>query len=170
MYITSAEANKLLKKLNEEYRSLTELEGKSKSFVAAVGEDIETVRPVYDFEETQKKLDETAEKIRRLKHAVNVFNTTHKVGSYDMTVDEILVSLPIMSEKLKKLSAMKNVLPKTRGGESYRPSASGIIEYTYANYDIAKAAEAYDRLSDEISDIQLALDALNTSEKFEVDI
>ncbi len=57
MKYTSAEAGKLLKKLNDEQSSILLREENSKEFLAAVGEDLESVRPDYNFKETQNALD-----------------------------------------------------------------------------------------------------------------
>lgn len=56
MKYTSAEAGKLLKKLNDERASLLLREENSKDFLAAVGEDLESVRPDYNFATTQVAL------------------------------------------------------------------------------------------------------------------
>ena len=53
MNYTSAEANKLLKKLNDEYTALLDKETRSREFRAAMGEDVASVRPVYDYAETR---------------------------------------------------------------------------------------------------------------------
>ena len=52
MKYTSAQANKLLKKLNDEYSALLHKEQRSRDFRAAMGEDIESVRPAYDYANT----------------------------------------------------------------------------------------------------------------------
>lgn len=57
MKYTSAEAGKLLKKLNDEQSSIILREQNGREFLAAVGEDLESVRPDYDFTETQNALD-----------------------------------------------------------------------------------------------------------------
>ena len=69
MKYTSAQANKLLKKLNDEYSALLDKEQRSRDFRAAMGEDIESVRPAYDYAKTQARLEELEGTIRRLKHA-----------------------------------------------------------------------------------------------------
>ena len=56
MKYTSAEAGKLLKKLNDERASILLCEENGKEFLAAVGEDIESVRPDYNFKVTQISL------------------------------------------------------------------------------------------------------------------
>lgn len=167
MKYTSAEAAKILRQLNENYASALEMETESCEFIAAVSEDIETVRPEYDLEETQKRLAETEEKIRRVKHALNVFNTTHTVPGFDMTVDEMLVYIPQLTRKKNKLAGMKNRLPKVRQTSSYRTS---IIDYSYANYDIKAAETEYIKAADTLSKAQLALDTLNNTETMEIDI
>ena len=54
MKYTCAEAAKLLRKLNEELRVLRAKEEKGYRFTAAVDEDLESARPVYDYEKTQE--------------------------------------------------------------------------------------------------------------------
>ena len=129
MNYTSAEANKLLKKLNEEGVKFL-----STDFRAAMGEDVASGRPAYDYAETQARLAALEEKIRRLKHAINCFNTTHFVDDFDMTIDEMLVYIPQLTRRKNKLLEMKSRLPKERVEEQYgRPS--NIIDYRYANDD-----------------------------------
>ena len=43
------------------------------------------------------------EEIRKLKHALNVFNASNKVPGFEMTVDEMLVYLPQLSREKNKL-------------------------------------------------------------------
>lgn len=81
MKYTSAQANKRLKKLTDEYVSLREKESRSREFRAAAGENVEAVRPAYDYADTQCRLAELERCIRRIKHAINLFNATHTVGS-----------------------------------------------------------------------------------------
>ncbi|MCM1328790.1 MAG: hypothetical protein NC253_05050 [Ruminococcus sp.] len=167
MKYTSAEAAKILRQLNDDYASVLNIEAESCSFVAAVSEDIETARPEYDFAETQKNLAEIEEKIRKVKHALNLFNTTHTVPGFDMTVDEILVYIPQLTRKKSRLAKMKDRLPKVRQAATFR---SNMIEYNYANYDPKAAEEEYIKISETLSKAQLALDTLNSTETMEIDI
>lgn len=73
---TSAEAAKLLRRLTEERDSLLQMEGKVSTFRAAVGEDAESLRPKYSFSDTRANVRDFTEQIIRVKHAINVFNTT----------------------------------------------------------------------------------------------
>ena len=85
--MTSAEAGKLLRSLQQELDNCRELESKSATFSAAVEEDEEKIRPDYDFAKTQEELDGLERQIRQLKHAINVFNLTTEVPGFAMTVD-----------------------------------------------------------------------------------
>ena len=166
MLYTSAEAAKLLRRLNDEKSSIESNEAQSSTFRAAISEDIEAARPDYNYSGTQDAIDAIDAKIRRVKHAINTFNVTHNVPGFEMTIDQMLVYIPQLTKKKAKLQAMKDRLPKTR--EFIR--VAGIIEYSYANYDTEQAKKDYDSVSDELSRAQTALDVLNNSEKFEIDI
>ncbi len=169
MELTSAEAAKLLRKLNDEHDSLLSNEVQSREFLAAVGEDMESVRPEYDYTAVQAQLDALEEKIRRLKHAINVFNIGHVVPGFDMTVDQLLVYIPQLTAKKNKLYSMKNRLAKTRDNSSYGRTGN-IIDYRYANYDIAAAAADYDATADLLAKAQTALDLINSTEMIEIDL
>ena len=119
MKYTSAQANKLLKKLNDEYSALLDKEQRSRDFRAAMGEDIESVRPAYDYAKTQARLEELEGAIRRLKHAINRFNTTQVVDGFGITIDEMLVYIPQLTKRKSKLLEMKSRLPKERVEEQY---------------------------------------------------
>ena len=167
MTYTSAQANKLLKKLNDEHAALLDKETRSKDFRAAMGEDVESVRPAYDYADTQKKLAELEQRIRKVKHAINVFNATHVIPDFGMTIDEMLVYIPQLTQRKNKLADMKARLPKQRVEEQYGRQ-SNIIDYSYANYDLAVVEADYEKVSDELSRAQLALDAVNQRDTFEL--
>lgn len=167
--ITSAEASKMLKKLLEEKNIVLTNEQQSSVFNASLGEDVESVRPGYDYKETQRILESCNERIRILKHAVNRFNTSQTVGDTGMTIDQVLVYIPQLTEMRNRLYDMQNRLPKQRtsvGGIG----SNTVIDYCYTNYSVEKAKEDYLRVSDELRMIQTALDVVNTTVKMEVEL
>ena len=85
-----------------------------------------------------------------------------------MTIDELLVYIPQLTKRKSKLLEMKSRLPKERVEEQYGRQ-SNIIDYTYANYDIAAVEADYEKAADELSRAQLALDAVNQRETFELE-
>ena len=169
MQCTSAEASKLLKKMMEEETRIVKDENQRISFVAATVENPDDVRPEYDFGLTQVKIQEIELKIRKIRHAINVFNTTTMVPECGMTIDQVLVILPQLNAMKNKLDSMRKMLPKSRKKPSYGEK-SNFIEYEYANFDIAEAEEEYTVVADNLMKIQLALDKINTTEKFNIDV
>ncbi len=169
MLITSAKAAKMLRQLNDELRTLQVREGKTKTFVAALQEDIESVRPKYNFKEMRDAQAEVERKIRKLKHTLNVFNTTTVVPDFDMTIDEMLVFLPQLNKQCSLLSGMRDAMPKVRVSSGYSGN-SAILDYEYTNYDIEEANKRYIELSDMLAKAQTALDLVNSTVEFEIDI
>lgn len=169
MKLTSAEGAKLLKKLKSEFDALKSKESISSTFLASVGENPESVRPKYDYKEVKAELDGLALKIRKLKHAINLFNTTTVIPEYNITIDEMLVLIPQLSTNKQKLSEMALRLPKAREEQEYG-RASNIIDYRYANYDIDEVNKDLLAVTDELSSAQLALDLINHSATFEFEL
>lgn len=167
MKMTSAEANKLLRKLHDDHSALESMEMESRTFVAATTEKIEDARPEYDYTAVQEKLAELEDKARRLKHAINVFNISQTIDDSGMTIDQALVYIPQLSERKRKLAIMRAAQKKKRN-ESMK--SSNLIEYTYANYDIEQAEADYQSTNDELARVQNALDLINSTVQFEIDI
>ncbi len=167
MKCTSAQANKILMKLKDERENLLALERQSRTFIAATTENPEDARPAYDYMETQQKLEELERKIRGIKHAISAFNLSRVVEGFDMTVDQLLVYIPQLNERREKLARMANCLEKTRLTNSNRIN---LIEYQYANYDVAQARADYEAAGDELARAQLALDKLNTTDLLDIEL
>ena len=167
MKLSSAQAAKLLRKLNEDLHILRSEETASSRFTAATTENIENARPAYDFAAMQAKKDVIEAKIRAVKHAINVFNTTHTLPEFGMTIDECLIYMPQLSERKRLLGEMACSLEKERNNNMGHNS---VIEYTYANYSIAEARAELDRVSDLLSSLQMALDIANSQSELEIDI
>lgn len=172
MKYTSSEAAKLLQKLNEELNEVKRMEAMSSTFNAALGENAEEVRPAYAFREVQEKIAVLQEKIRKVKHAINVFNCGQEVPGFDMTIDQILILIPQLNKEKGKLDAMANTLPKVRDNMQgpFRGNASNFIDYKYANYEISDAKAALKTVSDRLSQAQTALDLVNSTVQFELEL
>ena len=171
MRYTSAQAAKLLRQLNEEHQLLLNEEMNKKVFLAATGEDVESLRPEYDFTSTQMKLDALEAKIRKVKHAINIFNLTTRIDG--MSIDEILIYLPQLRDRKRKLAARIDRMPKQRARSSVLSRYSGqtpIIDYEYANYDIHDAEGEYGNVSSLIVLLQTKLDTVNSTQKFDIEI
>lgn len=165
MKLTSAEAAKLLRQLNEEYEATLNIEAQSKEFVASLNENIELIKPKYDFLKTQEKLNEIEGKIRKLKHAINAFNCQTIVIDFNMSIDQLLVYIPQLSKEKAKLLEMKNRLAIKR--ESAISRIGNIIDYNYANYDINEAIKEYERVDKLLTNAQTSLDVINNTNTFD---
>ena len=170
MKYTSAEAAKLLKKLNDEQTQLKVKEGRVRSFVAAVEEDLESVRPAYNYTEVQERLCRLEAQVRALKHAINTFNLTTEVPGFNMTIDQMLVYIPQLNERKQKLTGMAGALPKERENSAGHLVGKSLIEYRYTNYDVAQAQADLEAVSDELARAQTALDVVNNSATLDIDI
>ena len=170
MLYTSAEAAKLLKEKKEAYDVILAKENLASTFDASIGEAVEDARPAFAYSETQKELRKLESDIRTIKHAINCFNLSHEVPGFQMTVDQMLIFIPQLTEMKKKYDKMRRRLPKQRKRNDGYLRSSNLVEYTYANYSIEDAEKDYQETAAMLSKAQTALDALNSSERFEISI
>ena len=169
MKVNPAVANKMLKKITEEYEALKVKEAQSKDFLASLNENPDSIRPKYDFNKTQSEIYAYEEKIRKIKHALNKFNVNTLIPGFGITIDEMLVLITQLTKQKAKLGAMKDKLPKMRE-KVVGYGANGVIDYCYINYDIDEVHEEYQLVSEKLTKAQLALDNVNTTFTFEIDI
>lgn len=168
--ITSAYANKMLRSLEEDKAFWVNKEAASSTYVAAVNE--EPVIPEYDYMAVANTIDEIDQKIIAIKHALNLTNATAKVqvGDQEMSIDSILIRMAQLNKRKAVLDEMRKRLPKTRVyGGSFGASGS-VPEYQYINYDLELIRQEYERVSNMIMEMQIALDRYNQTVLFEVDI
>ena len=173
MRMTSAEAAKLLRKLQEELDNVLLMEEQSREFSASLGEDLESVRPAYDYEEVQRRIGGLEERIRRVKHAISAFNLVQEVPGFEgMTIDQMLVYIPQLNRRKAKLALMRQRLPEGEGLIAGHHGAYGggsqIIDYSYANYDMEAVKADYEKTAEELSRAQTALDLVNTTAQLEI--
>lgn len=160
--MTSAEAMKQLKQLQVRRKQILAEEESVSKFIVATTESVEDVRPVYNFQFTQLDLGVVERNIRELKHRINVFNTTYMIPELGLTIDQVLVVLPMLNEEVTKLRRMAAALEKKRCGTGFG-SRSNLIEYEYINYDRNQIREEYEKEAKRLADVQVALDKANTT-------
>lgn len=168
--MTSAYANKMLKKLAEDKEYWRRVEVESYLYTAAADE--EALIPDYDYATVAGKIDEIDDKICKIKHAINTANVTSilKVGDKEMTVDAILVKMAQLNLRKGVLDNMRKRQPKVRLNSSYTQPKKAVAEYEYINYDLELVKSEYERVDAEISMMQLELDKYNQTFGFEVEI
>ncbi len=169
MKMTSAYANKLIRKLQEDKGFWVNKERNSSTYRSSVDE--EPVIPEYDFEQVAGNIAEIDEKIVRIKHAINVSNSTNviRVGEKEMTIDEILVRMAQQTSRKIFLDCLRKKEPKTRINAGPYGTRKPSPEYEYINYDLELVKSEYDRIDTEIAAMQMALDKYNQTFEFEVE-
>ena len=168
--MTSAYANKVLRKLTEDKEYWRRKENEGCTYIAAIDE--EPVIPDYDYEKVAAEITAIDEKILKIKHAININNATNKVavGDAEMTIDEILVKMAQLSKRKAVLDNLRKREPKTRINSGLYSSRKTAPEYEYVNYDIELVKKEYERIDAEIAAMQIALDKYNQTFEFEVPV
>lgn len=167
--MTSAYANKIIKQLEEEKGYWITRERESMTYQATVDE--EPFIPDYDYEAVSATLAGIDEKMRKIKHAINLNNITNSVlvGDEMMTIDSILIKMAQLNNRKSVLDMMRKQLPKSRVNVAFYGKTTA-MEYQYVNYDLEKVKEDFEKISEEIVTMQIALDRYNQTYEFEVDI
>ena len=167
--VTAAELGKMIRGLELKRMQLLEKEEKCSVFNCAASEEenIEALRPEYDFDETQRELHGIEDSIVTCKHLLNRFNATTVVGDTGLTVDQVLVRLPQLSREVEKLKRMSSRMERERIEARY---GADFIDYTVANYDIDKVQKAYEQKAAKLTEYQLALDKTNMDNTITIEI
>ena len=167
--MTSAYANKVIRKLNEDREFWLNKEREGCTYVAA--SDEEPVIPEYDYATVAEQIAELDAKILKVKHAINVNNASNriKVGEEEMSIDEILVRMAQLSNRKTVLDIMRKREPKMRINSGYYASRKTSPEFEYINYDLELVKREYERVDAEIATMQIALDKYNQTFEFDVE-
>ena len=168
MKVTSASANKMIRKLNEDKEFWLNKERNSSVYTVATEE--EPVIPDYSYPEVSGKIAEIDEKILSIRHALNVNNASNQiqVGERTMTVDMILIRMAQLNNRKYVLDTMRKREPKRRLEARQYAQKKTVIEYEYINYDLNEAKADYEKTDAEIEALQLALDKYNQTVEIEI--
>ena len=161
MKVTSNELNKMIRNLEDEKSSFQIEEQLNSTFRAAVGEDVEDLRPDYNFAEIEAKFIEIDNKIMSYKHALNMFNINTEICG--LTIDQVLIKMPQITRRLRVLDAMRQQSKKKRASIT-----GNVIDYSYTSYDPEEAEQEYQRLNTLLNKYQVELDKVNTTITFEI--
>ena len=170
MKITSSIANKMLRQLEDEKAFWTDKEENGTFYTVALGE--EAVIPEYDYSEVSAKIAEIDEKVAKLRHAINYANATSKVkvGEEEMTVDTLLVKMAQASRRKSFLDKLRKQQEKTRMSSYSYVNKQSVPEYRYINYDLELIKSEFEKVSERIMQMQMALDYYNQTAEFEAEI
>ncbi|MBR0280484.1 MAG: hypothetical protein IJQ81_02700 [Oscillibacter sp.] len=164
MKLNSDTANKLIKNYDAEITALLEAENANSTYSFSVGE--EPVIPAYSFQETQDKIHGFQDKIGKLRHAVAVFNAGKFLPEYACTLDEAIGRMSRMNAEKKRLYDLLQIPEKQRS----RSYGSREADIRCRNFDAAEVRAAYDKVAQDLMEIQQAINIANLTETFEVDL
>lgn len=167
-YYSASEVNKAIKKIDEDIEHLEAMERQNYRFKASTAENVEDVRPDYDYFKMRAELNKLNAKKRYLKHQINIFNTTTEVEGFDVTIDEVLIWLPYLTNQRDKLWRMMSLPAKTRCN-SYCSGMSAIIDYEYLNYSLEDVEADYNAIRDKVTLMQQNLDKVNMEKRIALD-
>ncbi len=150
---TIFEIRETIEGLKKERDRLIERGKKLSLFSAFDREYKETVRPEYDYDEYQEKIEIINKRIRNLtKEAVSYLVNTKVAECGDMTILEALLYVDELGEKEERLYAMSTHQEMERKNNPYRP------EYEYINYDKSRVEEEYKKTKAELERIKMCVD------------
>lgn len=163
MFFTISEMEKELEKYKERNRVLASIEEYNSTYDMCNGEDVDIVRPKYDYEKTQKELKENIEVIMCIKYAIDNALSTFTVPEYNMTLDELKMYIEYLDKRISRLYSLKM--------RSFfnRSMYDGIIEYEYRNFDIEEVEKDYDDATLELRRAKDTLYKYLATEEFETD-
>lgn len=155
MKVRNSEAIKIIKGLETELEDLRRKEVLNSTYSYKEGET--KIMPDYDYEETRKKIKELNARIRKIKHALAVSNSTSYLCNFnEMTIGEGLVYLAQLNKEYSELSTLASRNKITR-----RITPNGVLEYTECNYDPEKVKQAQKELYELITALQIDIDRTN---------
>lgn len=163
MFFTISEMEKELEKYKERNRLLASIEEYNSTYDMCNGEDVDIVRPKYDYEKTQKELKENIEVIMCIKYAIDNALSTFTVPEYNMTLDELKMYIEYLDKRISRLYSLKMC------SFFNRYMYDGIIEYEYRNFDIEEVEKDYDDATLELRRAKDTLYKYLATEEFETD-
>ena len=149
------EIMKTIKRLEEEKDSWTIHEKNNCRITYMVDE--EPIIPNYDYEETSKQLVWYDDEIRRLKGLLAYANSTVIVEGFDMTINQAIIYLAQLNERLKRYDYLITFQKLTRKTVGF----DGKVEYTKIIYDQEDAGRKLEEVKTEIIQLQMAIDRTN---------
>ncbi len=168
--MTSAYANKVLKKLQDDKSFWLSKERDGYLYVAAIDE--EPVIPEYDYNQISDEIKNIDRKIVKIKHAINVINSTSEIeiGDESMTIDQILISMAQLNNRRSMLDNMRKQQEKRRVDSGFYGTRKTAPEYQYVNYSIDEVKKDYEEIDSKIASMQIALDKFNQTFEFDVEL
>lgn len=161
MQISLSTAIKNTVRLNDCIKLLKQKERDSSTYNYFAGE--EPLVPEYNFQEVQDDFNAMVEAILTLKSLIREKNMETVGENSHLTIDTILVALPLYNGRAKDLNTMKVVPEKKRNNQTTGFSKATVSEYTCRNYDVEPVSTASSEISAFVDDMQADIDLYNAN-------
>lgn len=163
MIMTINEAQKLVKRLQEQEAMVLSKERNSVSYTYFEGET--PVVPEYNFEGTQSKVTRIEELICKIKHLIRKKNFESNLPC-GITPDEAVLEMAFLNRQKDKLINMSRALPKTAQNAGGNRGSL----FTELTYSPSEANALYNKKYARILDLQNQLNFFNLMQQITLDV
>jgi len=161
MKLCNAEVIKKIKDLEE--RKQETLSDEQKNCTTTYQTETDMIDTGYDFETTRAAVENLNKEIMRLKHVLNVSNSTVVVEEFGLTIGECLVYMAQLNNEIAVLERLGRNRSKSRA-----TLYNGTVEYTVTNYDVEACKDKLNNTKETLRKLQLAIDRVNLNNMIEV--
>ena len=161
MKLCNAEVIKKIKDLEEQKQEI--LSDEHKNCTTTYQTETDMIDTGYDFGKTRKAIENLNKEIMKLKHALNVSNSTVIVEEFGLTIGECLVYMAQLNNEKTVLERLSRNRSKSR-----TTVYNGTVEYTITNYDVELCKSELNIIKETVRKLQLAIDRVNLNNVIEI--
>ena len=161
MKLCNAEVIKKIKDLEEQKQEI--LSDEQKNCTATYQTETDMIDTGYDFGKTRKSVENLNKEIMKLKHALNVSNSTVIVEEFGLTIGECLVYMAQLNNEKGVLERLSRNRSKSRA-----TLYNGVVEYTVTNYDVEICKDELNGIKETVRKLQLSIDRVNLNNMIEI--
>ena len=154
MKICNSEAMKIIKSLEEELRGLRANENTNCQVSYKEGETKQI--PDYNYKTTRTESEKILKRIREIKHALAVANSTYIIDDFNISIGEALVYLAQLNNEYSQLSYLS-----AKNKISRRITMNGVLEYTECLFEPEEVKKEQKALYEKIGKLQVSIDRAN---------
>lgn len=161
MRLCNAEVIKKIKDLEEQKQEI--LVEEQRNCTTTYQTETDMIDTGYNFDQARKSIEDFNKEIMRLKHALNVSNSTVIIDEINLTIGECLVYMAQLNNEKSVLERMSRNQNKSRS-----TLYNGAVEYTITNYDVEICKNKLNIVKENIRKLQLAIDRINLNNMIEI--
>jgi hypothetical protein len=161
MKLCNSEIIKKIKDLEEQKQQI--LTEERNNCCSTYQQESDLINLGYDFDAVRGAVEKINLEVVKLKHALNVANSTVTVPEFDMTIGECIVYMAQLNAEKRVLESMAAKSSKTR-----TTTYGGVVEYTITNYDIKHCKKRLLEVGEIIRKLQISIDRVNLANMVEV--